>query len=375
VGKLTVRQVQTAKGPGRLIDGEGLTLEISATGRKRWLLRFNRNKKPTEKALGNASFVSLSDARMLAFEFRKNLALGIAPGSAITFGEIAKEVLASKSHLRPSTASQMVVWLRHCDPLANRRIASLSVDDCTALLAPLYASVPRVADRVRALMADVFSAAKVRGHFTGDNPCIWKGTLDQILPRRPALVNHAALDWHEAPALYRALESEGVVGRATQFLMLTALRKMEAVEVRWAEIDGDVLTIGADRMKTGKTHRVPFSPPAQAIIETQRALGEISDFVFTSPRGIGKPLAPSAVNDMLKRLGVGDTVHGLRTTFATWAQEKSFDSVLIEQALAHSIGNATTRAYLRSDNLERRRDLMLAWSAFLTDPSTSSESR
>jgi integrase len=232
--------------------------------------------------------------------------------------------------------------------------------------------VPRVADRVRALMADVFSAAKVRGYFTGDNPCLWKGTLDQVLPRRPALVNHAALPHAEAPALYRALEAEGVVGRATQFLMLTALRKMEAVEARWAEIDmvggssPPMITIVAERMKTSKAHRVPLSAPALAILESQRALGEISDFVFTSPRGIGKPLAPSAVNDLLGRLGIATTVHGLRTTFATWAQEQtSADPMIIEGCLAHSIGNATTRAYLRSDNLDKRAKLMSEWAAFL----------
>ena len=88
--------------------------------------------------------------------------------------------------------------------------------------------------------------------------------------------------------------------------------------------------------------------------------------MFTSPRGIGKPLAPSAINDCLKRIGVSGTVHGLRTTFATWAQEQAFNSNLIEQALAHVVGNATTRAYLRSDNLERRRDLMNAWANYIT---------
>jgi len=368
VGKLTARQVQTAKGPGRLIDGDGLTLEISATGRKRWLLRFSQSGRVTEKALGSAEFISLADARDKAFEFRKNLALGIAPSKKITFGEIATEVLASKSHLRTSTASQMGSHLRHCAPLHDRQISSLRVDDCTALLAPLYAEKPTVADRVRALMADVFSAAKVRGHFTGDNPCIWKGTLDQILPRRPQAVNRAALDWREAPALFKALGREGVVGAATQFLMLTALRKMEAVEAKWAEIDGDVLTIVAERMKTSKPHRVPLSPPAIAILDHQRSLEEISDLVFTSTRGIAKPLAPSAVNDCLKRIGVGGTVHGLRTTFATWAQEQTdFDGALIEQALAHVVGNATTRAYLRSDNLERRRGLMDQWSTYLTN--------
>jgi integrase len=300
-----------------LIDGDGLTLEISRTGKKRFLVRFSRAGRVTEKALGLYPYVSLADARAAAFDFKRNLALGITPAKKITFGEIATEVLASKTHLRPSTASHMKTHLAHCAPLHDRYIGSLTVDDCTAHLAPLYASVPRVADRVRALMADVFSAAKVRGYFSGDNPCVWKGTLDQILPRRTLSVNRAALDWHEAPALFKALENEGVVGLATQFLVLTALRKMEAVEVQWAELDGDVLTIAADRMKTGKPHRVPLSGPAIAILDHQRSLGEISNLVFTSARGIGKPLAPSAVNDCLKRLGIAGTVHGLRTTFAT----------------------------------------------------------
>ena len=368
MGRLSTKQVENAKGPARLIDGDGLTLEISPTGKKRFLIRFSRAGKVTEKALGLYPYMSLADARAAAFDFKRNLVLGIALPKKITFGEIAKDVLASKKHLRPSTAGQMAVWLRHCDPFANRQIGSLTVDDCTAVLQPLYATVPKVADRVRALMADVFSAAKVRGYFSGDNPCVWKGTLDQVLPRRPQFVrgNHAALPFEQAPELYRALESEGVVGRATQFLMLTACRKMEAVEARWSEIDGDVLTIGAERMKGAKAHRVPLSAPALAIIEAQRSLSEISDLVFTSPRGIGKPLAPSAVNDLLKRLGAEGTVHGLRTTFAMWAQSQAFDSVLIEQALAHVVGNATTRAYLRNDNLDRRRVLMDAWAAYIT---------
>jgi integrase len=362
---LTARFVATAK-KGRHLDSSGLYLEVSPTGKRRWVLRYSKDKKVTEKAIGSADFVTLSEARIWAFDFRRNLALGIALPKKITFGEIAKEVLRSKSHLRPSTAGQVATHYRHCAPLYNQHIGSLSVDDCVEVLQPLYDTVPRVADRVRALMADVFSAAKVRGHFTGDNPCIWKGTLDQILPRRPQAVNHAALDWREAPALYRALENEGVVGRATRFLMLTACRKMEAVEAKWTEIDGDILTIDADRMKTGKPHRVPLSDPAIAILDHQRSLGEISDLVFTSPRGIGKPLAPSAVNDALKRLGIATTVHGLRTTFATWAQENTdFDGALIEQGLAHTIGNATTRAYLRSDNLDRRRQLMNAWASYL----------
>jgi hypothetical protein len=41
----------------------------------------------------------------------------------------------------------------------------------------------------------------------------------------------------------------------------------------------------------------------------------------------------------------------------------------IETALDHIVGNATEQAYRRSDALEKRRDLMSAWSAF-REPAT-----
>jgi Arm DNA-binding domain len=88
---LTARFVATAK-KGRHLDASGLYLEVSHTGKRRWLLRYTRDKKVTEKAIGSAEFVSLSEARIKAFEFRKNLALGILPKKKITFGEIADEV-------------------------------------------------------------------------------------------------------------------------------------------------------------------------------------------------------------------------------------------------------------------------------------------
>ena len=82
---LTARFVATAK-KGRHLDSSGLYLEVSHTGKRRFVLRYSKDKKVTEKAIGPADFVSLSEARILAFEFRKNLALGIVPNRKITFG-------------------------------------------------------------------------------------------------------------------------------------------------------------------------------------------------------------------------------------------------------------------------------------------------
>jgi hypothetical protein len=42
VGRLTKRQVESVRKPGRYGDGEGLWLQVSATGGRSWILRYQR---------------------------------------------------------------------------------------------------------------------------------------------------------------------------------------------------------------------------------------------------------------------------------------------------------------------------------------------
>jgi integrase len=60
------------------------------------------------------------------------------------------------------------------------------------------------------------------------------------------------------------------------------------------------------------------------------------------------------------------TVHGLRASFRTWGAEcTSYPPEMFEIALSHAVGDAIERAYQRSDLLDRRRQMMEDWSAFV----------
>jgi integrase len=74
-------------------------------------------------------------------------------------------------------------------------------------------------------------------------------------------------------------------------------------------------------------------------------------------------------------MGRGDlTVHGMRSTFRDWAAERtSYPNHVVEQALAHAIGNAVEAAYRRSDLFELRARLMQQWSDFCTTPKIEGE--
>ena len=68
---------------------------------------------------------------------------------------------------------------------------------------------------------------------------------------------------------------------------------------------------------------------------------------------------------MVRRLRVGLTVLGFRSTFRDWISEKTEHSPEVaEMALAHTIGNKVEQAYRRGNLLERRKRLMQDWESY-----------
>jgi integrase len=79
-----------------------------------------------------------------------------------------------------------------------------------------------------------------------------------------------------------------------------------------------------------------------------------------------KPLSNMALAMILRRMGVDATAHGFRSSFRTWCSDVAHIPFEVAEAcLSHKIGSAASRAYARSDMLERRRPVMQAWAAFL----------
>jgi len=121
-------------------------------------------------------------------------------------------------------------------------------------------------------------------------------------------------------------------------------------------------------MKMDKEHRVPLSEPALALLR-RLWTEDGNDLIFIGAQS-GRGLGDRALAEMLAKMGRSDiTVHGFRSTFRDWAAEVSHHpNHVVEQALAHAIGNAVERAYRRGDLFEKRRALMQEWATFCARP-------
>ena len=115
-----------------------------------------------------------------------------------------------------------------------------------------------------------------------------------------------------------------MAARALEFAILTAARTGEVLGARWEEFDleNQVWTVPASRMKAKREHRVPLSPAAIAVVKRLNAIRQ-NEFVFPGERP-HKPLSNMSMLMMLRRIGREDmTVHGFRSTFRDWAAEQT----------------------------------------------------
>ena len=153
---------------------------------------------------------------------------------------------------------------------------------------------------------------------------------------------------------------------------MTAARNGEARGAQWSEIDLDrrEWRIPADRMKTGREHRVPLADATLAVLASVRLLKDHSGLVFPSPNRRGRPLSDMALTKLLRTTGLAEraTVHGFRSTFRDWCAETGKSRTLAEAALAHVVGGVEG-SYFRSDVFERRAVLMRQWADYVTDTS------
>jgi integrase len=295
-----------------------------------------------------------------------------------TFGEIADEYVETheRSWRNPKHRQQWRNTLRdYCAGLRNVPVDQIGTKAVLAVLEPIWSTKPSTASRVRGRIETIINAARALGHIDENraNAARWKGHLDQLLPKKPKLTrgHHKAMPYADLPTfMARLKEAPGVASRALAFTILTAARSGEALGARWDEIDidGAVWTVPPQRMKAAKEHRVPLTEPALDILRGQlEARRGDHPFVFPGQRP-RRPLSNMALEMTLRRLGVGEfTPHGFRSGFRDWAgDETQFQREVAEAALAHAVGDDTEQAYRRGDALAKRRELMLAWSRFLS---------
>jgi integrase len=371
---------------------DGLALQVLPSGGRSWILRMTIGSKRRDMGLGGFPDVTLAQAREAAREARAKVRAGIDPiddarasisrlkasqAAALTFDQCAEAYIKSQEP-KWDNAKSPSQWRNTLKTYASPHMGSLLVRDVDlphvlAALKPIWETKTETASRVRSRIQAVLDYAKACKYRTGENPAVWGGHLDKILPapgKVTAVEHFSALPYGELGSFMEGLrKAAGTGARALEFTILTAARSGEVRGATWLEVDLDagLWVVPGERMKSKKEHRKPLSKSALKLLKAlPRVAG--TEYVFPAPRG--GMISDATMGAVLKRMGVPVVPHGFRSTFRDWAAEKTnYPGELAEMALAHTVSDKVEAAYRRGDLYMKRVMMMEDWDKFCGTPS------
>lgn len=128
-----------------------------------------------------------------------------------------------------------------------------------------------------------------------------------------------------------------------KMILLTGQRPGEVSGMRWDEIDGNLWTIPAERIKAREDHQVPLNPMALDVLDQTRFYLSGSDFIFQSDKKPGAAITRAGITDAVKRnwkkMGGVEafTPHDLRRTVRTMLASLKVDDIVAEKVMGHKL--------------------------------------
>ena len=384
----TIRTSRPQERPYKLYDGDGLFLSVQPNGTKLWRLKYRFAGKEKLFSIGQYPIVSLGTARQKRDHAKSEIATGLDPSvkkklerlaaeraANNTFGAIAAEHLenlAANGLAEATLVKSRWLLVELAAPLSRRPIADITPIEVLDVLKRIEKSGRReTARKLRGTIGAVFRYAIVT----------MRATNDPTAPLRDALlrpkVRHqpAITDERDLGALMLAIDEYTgwpTVRAGLQLLALTMTRPGDVRGMRRSEINFEkaVWRIPAERTKMRRSHDVPLSRQALAILRDIWSLSDFGELVLPSIQSNKKQLSENGMNCALRRMGYAKdemVSHGFRAAASTILNERGFNPDVIEAALGHQDKNVIRRAYNRATYWPERVKLLQAWADLLDE--------
>ena len=355
-------------------DTATLYLRVSPQGNKTWIQRIMQQGKRIDKGLGSWPDLTITKAREIAQKNRMAVRYDKVPlhtkeNAIPTFQECALNTIKEKSMFWKNADTTAQQWLsslqRHIfSSIGTRKVDELIGRDFYNILMPLWAGKNfDMAEVMRKRCSMIMKWAEGQGYIKS-NPVRTITTPDHGQEEK----HFRAAHYREVGNILQQVKESHAMKETKalfEFQVLCACRPSEAREATWDSVDleGALWTIPASKMKMNKEHRIPLSKRALELLHeiAPELPQEAPGLIFSHH---GAPLNRSIITSLLKDLDIDSTAHGMRSSFRSWAADNSIPFEVAEEALSH-VQNKTIRAYVRTDLLEQRREVMQQWADYV----------
>jgi integrase len=378
---LTAKAVENAR-PGasrrEISDAgcRGLHLIVQPSGAKSWAVRYRHHGKTRKLTL--PGFPSLGEARRAAVAALDDVAKGIDPATksrdqlaAIaradaergrdTFEALAKQFMELHAARKTREATQahyqrMLIGIA-APAWRGRTVHEIRRRDIVALLDDVASTRPILANRTAAVLSVFFRWCLARD-IIETSPCAG------IRRPAPEVTRDRILSDDEVRDLWGVCDVLGDrIGPFVKVLLLTGQRRSEVAGMRLSEIEGDIWTLPAERVKNKRLHSVPLSAQVLKIIEAMELVG---DHIFTdNPRKRidGDFSRWKRKIDVLMKPTPHWTFHDLRRTVASGMAKLGIEIPVIEKCLNHAGGvfAGIVGTYQRHEYASEKRTALQRW--------------
>ncbi len=348
-------------------DGHGLTLRVMPSGVKSWVFRLSETGKVTDITLGRWPEMSLKAARQEARRRRK--VAGLTPQRGYVLND-AFRLWKNLKRGRIVSFRDEKKRIEHyvMDKIGNRQLDEITAPLIIHTVMPIERSGKRsTLKRILMRTREILDLAVCAG-FLPHNPI--ERVSKVFAP--PRVKPMPAVHWKELPDVMRVMtEAPRDMQLLFAWSLLSMLRPGENAKLKWEWIDEDVLTLPASEMKKRRIHRVPLSELMLKLLSVIRKESPHprSGFIFPAKRTGSKHVYQQNLTKHLFKTPLRGRLvgHGLRSVARGWMADNGMSFEASEACLSHVTGSSVSRAYQRSDFLESRRQIMAAWSSFVSD--------
>lgn len=342
----------------------GLYIDVQASGRKAWRLRYQQEGRKRYATLGDAAVFTLDEARERARQMLRKIAIGADPHAVLLPGAgptvenfLDQQYLPFVRTYKRSWACDESLIRNHVMPtLGPRAMGELTPPDIARLVDALKtrAYAPGTINRVLVMLRFAWRLAlrwKVEG--------ITENPLTQVKNLLDGNQVERFLTADEAQRLQEAVQRSpnAVLESIVALLIYTGARKREALDARWEDFDLRRKVWRIPRTKSGKVRHVPLSGAAVALLEQlqcARAGAQPGDHVFPNPR-TGKPFVQifTSWNSARRKAGLRQLrIHDLRHSFASFLVNAGRSLYEVQELLGHADIRTTSRyAHLSRERL------------------------
>lgn len=351
-----------------------LCLQITAQGKRTfYLYRYDSVlKKPMQKAIGTYPDVSIESARATAIRWLVEMAEGRLTGKKYvpTLEEAAQSYIENRnSKLSKNTISSYYSMLKnHLDDWKFRSLDTISRQDVISRFLVLSEKSPSTANRTFRFLRAIYNEQtdilndEMNGFINLTNP------ITILTKRKYWHKERPAQDWippNILPTFFSTLnimrsfdEFYSLVTDYLEFLLLTGLRRREASKMKIKDVNLDeLLYIITPKGKTEVL--MPLTEHLVELLERRIAISKLggSQFVFANLENGGEALNDPrrAFEYVRQEIGCHITLHGLRRSFATYAESIDLSQYVIKRLLNHSMGRDVTGVHYIQRDISRLR--------------------